>query len=182
MASTRTPPHRWVDQGLKALAQGGPDAVRVEPLAQALDVTKGGFYWHFKDRNALLREMLDRWERESVTEVIDLIEGGGGDGRDKLRRLFTLAGKRPDLLDVDLAVRDWARRDRKVAARLRKVDNRRMEYMRGLFAEFCPDEEEVEARCLLVGSLWIGNHFFAAEHNGRSRKDVVRVALSRLLA
>jgi AcrR family transcriptional regulator len=181
MASTRTPPRRWVDQGLKALADGGPDAVRIEPLAQALGVTKGGFYWHFKDRNALLGEMLDRWERESVTEIIDVVERGGGDARAKLRRLFTLASQRPDLLRADLAVRDWARRDKRVAERLRKVDNRRIEYMRGLFGEFCPDEEEVEARSLLVGSLWIGSHFFAADHNERSRGDVLEIALSRLL-
>ncbi len=182
MATTRTPPRSWVEQGLKALADGGPDAVRIEPLARALGVTKGGFYWHFKDRGALLAEMLDRWERESVTEIIDLVERGGGDARAKLRRLFTLAGQRPDLLRADLAVRDWARRSKTVAARLRKVDNRRIEYMRGLFGEFCPDEADVEARSLLVCSLWIGSHFFAAEHGERSRGEVVEIAVSRLLA
>jgi AcrR family transcriptional regulator len=181
MAATRTPPRRWVDQALKALADGGPDAVRIEPLAQALGVTKGGFYWHFKDRDALLHEMLDRWERESVTEVIDVVERGGGDARARLRRLFALAGERSDLLRADLAVRDWARRDRRVAERLRKVDNRRIEYLRGLFAQICPDEEDVEARCLLVGSLWIGSHLFAAEHGERSRGEVLEIALSRLL-
>lgn len=181
MASTRTPPRAWIDQGLKALAKGGPDAVRVEPLAQALGVTKGGFYWQFKDRRALLEEMLDLWERESVTEVIEVIEAGGGDARERLQRLFSLAKGRPDLLRVDLAIRDWARRDRKVAERLRRVDNRRIEYMRDLFAQFCPDEEDVEARSLLVASLWIGSHFFAADHKERSRGDVVEIALSRLL-
>src|SRR4051812_24359026 len=124
MANTRTPPGRWVDVGLEALAEGGPEAVRIEPLAQQLGVTKGGFYWHFKDRTALLAEVLDRWERESLEEVITQVEEGGGDARHKLRRLFSLAAARPDLLRADLAVRDWARRDRAVAARLRGVDNR----------------------------------------------------------
>ena len=53
-AITRTPRSRWIEEGLRALAAGGPDAVRVEALAQALGVTKGGFYGHFADRNALL--------------------------------------------------------------------------------------------------------------------------------
>ena len=181
MAATRTPPGQWVDQGLKALADGGPDAVRIEPLAQALGVTKGGFYWHFKDRSALLDEVLDRWEQESVTEIIDVVERGGGDARAKLRRLFTGAKKRPDLLRADLAVRDWARRDRRVAQRLRRVDNRRIQYMRGLFAEFCDDEEDVEARSLMVGSLWTGSHLFAADHGERSRGEVLEIALLRLL-
>jgi AcrR family transcriptional regulator len=48
-----------VEEGLRALGDGGLDAVRIEPLAQALGVTKGGFYWHFADRGALLDEVLD---------------------------------------------------------------------------------------------------------------------------
>lgn len=182
MASVRTPPERWVEGGLEALATGGPDAVRVEPLAKALGVSKGGFYWHFSGRRDLLDAILDSWERRSVEEVVELVERAGGDGRARLRHLFTLAAEGEDLLAVDLAVRDWARRDRRVAARLRAVDNRRMEYMRELFADFCPDEEEVEARCLLVASLWIGGHFFAAEHGERSRSEVAEVALRGLLS
>ena len=54
MALTRTPRTSWIDEGLRALAAGGPEAVRIEPLARALGVTKGGFYWHFADRRALL--------------------------------------------------------------------------------------------------------------------------------
>ena len=53
VAATRTPRNRWIEQGLRALADGGPDAVRIEALAQALGVSKGGFYGHFADRNAL---------------------------------------------------------------------------------------------------------------------------------
>src|SRR5215207_8844892 len=108
-APTRTPPTNWIDQGLRTLAAGGPDAVRIEPLARALGVTKGGFYWHFDDRRALLEEMLERWERVSVDEVIERVEGGSGDARAKLRRLSALAASSEDPLSVDLAVRDWAR-------------------------------------------------------------------------
>ena len=79
-------------------------------------------------------------------------------------------------------MRDWARRDKAVAKRLRRVDNRRMEYMRSLFAAFCPDEGEVEARCMLALSLFIGTRFVAADHGGRSRADVVELALQRLVA
>jgi AcrR family transcriptional regulator len=182
MASTRTPRGSWIDAGLRALAAGGPDAVRIEPLARSLGVTKGGFYWHFDDRRALLDEMLEEWERRSVDEVIAAIEAEGGDARTRLRALFALAMSRPDVLRIDLAVRDWARRDRSVAERLRRVDNRRMDYMRGLFAALCPDEEEVEVRALLAFSLWIGNHFMAADHGGRSRAAVLELVMRRLLA
>jgi AcrR family transcriptional regulator len=182
MALTRTPRSSWIDQGLRALAAGGPDAVRIEPLAQTLGVTKGGFYWHFDDRHALLEEILDTWERASVDEVIERVEGGGGDARAKLRRLSAIAGSSGEGLRIDLAVRDWSRRDKRVAKRLTRVDNRRMDYMRSLFGAFCPDEDDVEVRCMVFYSLWIGSHFIAADHGARSRADVVKLALKRLEA
>jgi AcrR family transcriptional regulator len=155
--------------------------VRVESLARALGVTKGGFYGHFDDRNALLDEMLDAWERLSVDEVIERVEGGGGDARTRLRRLSRLAGPRGSKpLRIDLAVRDWARRDRRVARRLKRVDNRRMDYLRSLFRAFTDDEDAVEVRCLLFYSLWIGGHFIAADHGAQSRLDVVKLALEWL--
>src|SRR3954468_14056119 len=88
-APTRTPRASWIEEGLRALGVGGPDAVRIEKLAQALGVTKGGFYWHFEDREALLVEMLDAWERVVIDDVIERVEGKGGDARAKLQRLFT---------------------------------------------------------------------------------------------
>lgn len=184
-ALTRTPRSAWIEEGLRAFAGGGPDAVRIEPLARALGVSKGGFYWHFDDRRALLEEMLDAWERVMVDEVIARVEDAGGDGRAKLRRLTGIALSSDEVLDmdpvkIDLALRDWARRDPAVARRLRRVDNRRMAYMRSLFGEFCPDGDEVEARCLLAFSLWIGNHLVAADHDGRTRADVLKLALKRL--
>ena len=179
MALTRTPRSSWIDEGLRALAAGGPDAVRIEPLARALGVSKGGFYWHFDDRRALLEEMLDTWERVGVDEVIDRVEGEGGDARAKLRRLFTLGSSSDarELLEIDLAVRDWARREQPIAKRLRRVDNRRMDYMRSLFGAFCSNADEVEARCMLAFSLWLGPHFMAADHGGRSRADALQLAL-----
>src|SRR5436305_3322310 len=161
-APTRTPRSKWIEQGLRALAAGGPDAVRIELLARALGVTRGGFYWHFDHRRALLEEILDRWERASVDEVIERIESEGGNARAKLRRLSALAASSDAPLRIDLAVRDWARREQPVAERLRRVDNRRMAYLRSLFGDFCPDEDEVESRCMVFYSLWIGNHFIAA--------------------
>src|SRR3989442_14692897 len=95
-APTRTPRTSWIQEGLRALGVGGPDAVRIEKLAQALGVTKGGFYWHFGDRPALLEEMLDAWERLVIDEVIERVEGEGGDARGKLRRLVPPGSSRGD--------------------------------------------------------------------------------------
>ena len=178
---TRTPRNRWIEEGLSALAAGGPDAVRIESLAQALGVSKGGFYWHFKDRQALLEEMLDAWERTWVDEVIEAVEAEDEDARSRLRRLFALAAASGgELLKIELAIRNWARREEAVAKRLRQVDNRRMDYMRSLFGAICEDDDDVEARCLLAFSLFIGSHFVSVDHGGRSRAEVLELALELL--
>jgi AcrR family transcriptional regulator len=175
MGALRTPREKWVEQGLRALAEGGVDAVRVEALAKALGVTKGGFYGYFADRGELLTEMLDAWERESVDDVLDRVEREGGDLLDQMRLAGQLTFSSDRLLPIDLAVRDWARRDQDVAERLRRVDNRRMQLSRAAISSVCadPDEVEVEARCLLAFCLAIGRHFLAADHPGRTRDQVV---------
>lgn len=179
---TKTSRAAWIEGGLRALAAGGgPDAVRVETLATSLGVTRGGFYGQFENRDALLAAMLDTWERAATDEVQEQVERRGGDPRTKVRRAGALTLS-DELLPIDLAIRDWARHDAAVARRLRRVDNRRMQYLRQLFAAFCDDEEEVEGRALLAFSLVIGYQFIAADHGGRSRSDALELAVRRLLA
>ena len=79
-------------------------------------------------------------------------------------------------------IRDWARRDAGVAERLRRVDNRRMDYLRGLFGELFADPADVEMRCLMVMSLFVGNHHIAAEHGERTRSAVMKDTLRWLLS
>ena len=181
MAKVRTPREDWVQAALRALASGGPDAVRVEALAKDLGVSKGGFYWQFEDREALLKEALATWEKTGTEDIIAAVEGSGEDPRDKLRLLFEMSPTARGLFAVELALRDWSRRDRAVARRLRRVDNRRLSYLRELFGEFCADVEEVEARAMLAYSLFIGSYFIAAEHGERSRVEVQHLAVERLL-
>ncbi|GAA1034875.1 TetR/AcrR family transcriptional regulator [Virgisporangium ochraceum] len=155
------------------LASGGPDAVRVEVLAKRLGVTKGGFYGSFADRDALLEAMLDTWERESTDEVLARVEREGGDPRTRIRRAGALTFSNHRLLPIDLAVRDWARRDEAVAARLRRVDNRRMGLLRETIGTFCADPDEVEARSLIAFCVAIGEHFLVADHGDRTRAEVL---------
>lgn len=155
--------------------------MRVEALARALGVSKGGFYNHFDDRPALLAGMLETWERMGVDEVIERLEAEGGDAKAKLERLFALASSNRHQLRVELAIRDWARHDKAVARRLRRVDNRRLAYIRTLFGEFCADPEEVELRCLIVLSLFVGVPSLAADYGPRRRAELHRRAFERVV-
>ncbi len=179
MATVRTPREAWIDTALQALAAGGPQGVRVEALAASLEVTKGGFYWHFSDRQALLDELLDTWEKAMVDDVIARVEIQADDPRAKLQQLFAQAASVN--FAVELAIRDWARRDSEVTKRVRRVDNRRMEYLRSLFAQFCPDERDVEARSMLAFSLFVGSYFIKARHRDKTRTEVLQLAIDRLL-
>ncbi|WP_157001246.1 TetR/AcrR family transcriptional regulator [Agromyces laixinhei] len=181
MGALRTSRDGWIEEGLRALAAGGADAVRIEALAKRLGVTKGGFYGHFADRDALLEAMLDTWERESTVEVLERIEHEGGDPKSKIERAGMRTFSSHRLLPIDLAVRDWARRDEGVAERLRRVDNQRMGLLREMIGTFCSDPDEVEARSLLAFCLAIGEHFLAADHDGRSRSQVLDRAGDLLL-
>lgn len=169
---TLTRRERWIEEGLEVLADGGPDAVRIEVLAQRLGVTKGGFYGHFTDREALLDEMLDAWEREVVDDVLTTVEADAADARAKAVRagMLTFSQQR---LPLDLSIRDWARKDPAVAERLRGVDNRRMGLLRETFGAMFEDPDEVEARSLLAFSAAIATHLVAAGHGERTRAEVL---------
>lgn len=180
MANVRTPRSAWIEAAQQALGAGGPDAIRIEALAASLGVSKGGFYWHFKDRQGLLDEMLDSWEKTMVEDVIAQVESEPAEPRAKLAHLFTLASSVD--FTVELAIRDWSRRDEDVTARLCRVDSQRMAYLRLLFGQLCADEDEVEARSMLTYSLFVGSYFIAARTDGKSRSQMVRLAIDHLLS
>ena len=182
-APIRTPRSDWIAEGLLILQTGGPDAVRIDPLAKSLGVTRGGFYWHFANRQAFLDELVDSWEQLVVDEVITSIDQAGGSGRDKLRQLISLATspQGAKALAVEPAIRDWARRDRHVARRLRRIDKRRVDYMRGLFRDFCASEDEIEARVTLAMAMHISAPLMVAHSGGRSRREVFQLAFEHLL-
>lgn len=173
---TITSRETWIDAGLRALAAGGPDAVRIEPLAQQLGVTRGGFYGTFKSRGAFLDALLDTWEQRSTDAVLARVETEAHDVRARVRLAGLLTFGR-DLLAVDLAVRDWARRDPAVARRLRRVDDSRLDYLRAQIGTVIADPDEVEARVTLAFTLAIGRHFASR----RSDPAVIERALDVIL-
>src|SRR5499427_6528851 len=77
----------WVTAALGAIADGGLAAVGVEPLAARLGATKGSFYWHFENRDALLETAIRRWEKETTTDVVAEITAAHGTPASQFRRL-----------------------------------------------------------------------------------------------
>ena len=178
-SSARKTRQDWIFAASIALAEGGIEAVRVEPLARRLSVTKGSFYWHFESRRALHLAVLECWEAFGTDDIITQVEDhSGSDAREKMRALWRLT--RVDDLGVDLAIRDWARRDETVRAFVERVDDRRMGYLRGLFLAMDFSTRDAEVRSMLAYSLLIGDYFIAARHAECSREDVLNAALELL--
>jgi len=86
--NTRLSRKDWIQAALAAIAEGGVAAVAVEPLAARLGTTKGSFYWHFANRDALLQAALAQWEEQTTTVVISEIKNAPDEPIDRLRRLI----------------------------------------------------------------------------------------------
>lgn len=145
----------WLLAGLDALRKGGVAAVRVERLAADVGITKGSFYWHFRDRGALLDALLEFWSREMTDaefERIQTLRGG------LAARLLALA---EDVLErgmgrYDPAIRAWARNDRKVAAAVAQVDRRRVRALTGFFEEGGFGAADARTRARLFYTFLLG--------------------------
>lgn len=176
----RTPRQAWIDAASAILAEAGADAIRVETLAARLGVTRGGFYRQFTSRQELLDAVLDDWEHRTVDEVLARVEREGGDAKTKVSKAGRLTFS-AELLPLDLAVREWARRDPAVAARLERVDNERMDYLRNLIGTISDDPRDVEARSMLAFALVIADHLITAGHHTGTRAQIMESAARLIL-
>lgn len=138
----------WLETGLQALSKGGVATLTVEGLAKSLGIAKAGFYWHFKNRDDLLRQLLDYWTRE-ITEVItsnpELLA---------LKPKSRLIRAAEIILDHDLtrheiAIRQWALQDAGVARAVKKANRLRLDFARNALSELGFKGEDLEMRAML---------------------------------
>jgi AcrR family transcriptional regulator len=149
----------WTAAALTAISDGGLAAVAVEPLAASLGTTKGSFYWHFANRDALLEAALQEWERTDTDEVITLVEAET-DVRRRLRTLLAVAvgghhtehsGNR-----IELALQATATHPL-VAPVLARVTRRRLNYLTDQFATLGFPPEGARQRSLLAYTAYLGH-------------------------
>ncbi|MBW4720097.1 TetR/AcrR family transcriptional regulator [Saccharothrix obliqua] len=144
----------WTDIALRALVEGGVAAVAVEPLAARIGATKGSAYWHFPNRDALLTATLERWEREHTEAVIARVQAEPTPlGR--LRRLFAVALEDSRDNAVELALLA-AKDDPAVAPVLRRVTDRRVDYLTDLFHDIGFPDDAARGRAVLAYSAYLG--------------------------
>jgi AcrR family transcriptional regulator len=147
----------WIAAALEALAERGIDAVRVEPLAKALAVTKGSFYWHFADRRALIDAMLSHWSEGRIAAIREQAAQAPEPAL-ALRKLIELYTKRSNArgLAIELAIRALARNDAVAAAAVQAVDAERLRHVASLFARLGYGGREAETRAVMVYAYLFG--------------------------
>jgi AcrR family transcriptional regulator len=140
----------WLQAARLALIRGGPAAVRIEKLARELKVTKGSFYWHFKDREHLLETLLHEWEDETESlfrEVAAFTDAGEAFqflGEYVQKSMSSPPGKYPP----DIGIFNWAATDPKVATRVNRIERIRIDTLIKLIGR----PERVELAYL----VWLG--------------------------
>ena len=139
----------WVLAAFETLYENGIDAVRIEPLAVKLNVTKGSFYWHFKNRTELHDALLDYWQKEMTQTVLDFAKEFHGSPQQRLiNTLREVVGK--ERTKYDPAVRNWARTDIKVKKVVEYIDKIRLSFLHGLFVDIGFDKQQAEIRSRLM--------------------------------
>jgi len=152
-ASTNLDAAAWIDAAFDALAEGGIDAVRIDPLAKRLGVTRGSFYWHFKDREALHQAMLKEWRKRASYMIGSRIESRTPAPDERLRQTLALPNSSPRAkraAAIELAIRFWAGRDPNAAKAVQHIDHVRLTYYAKLFTEMGLDKAEARRRAFML--------------------------------
>lgn len=144
----------WTDAALRALADGGVAAVRVDVLARALGVSRGSFYWHFADRDALLRAALEQWERAVTTQVIERLEGIASP-RARFEQLFRTAFGAEVIPGLQPAIMAHSGHP-VVEPVLRRVTERRLGFITGLYSDLGLDPEAARRRAVICYATYLG--------------------------
>ncbi|MER5969410.1 TetR/AcrR family transcriptional regulator [Streptomyces sp. NPDC002055] len=145
----------WIDAALTAIGEGGLRAVAVEPLAKRLGTTKGSFYWHFANRDALIEAALSHWEETNTEHVIAAVEPEP-DPQRRLRSLFKAvpaAATSGDPIEVTLLT---SISHPQVAAVLRRVTERRIAFVTQIFTDLGFPADEAHRRGVLVYTAHLG--------------------------
>jgi len=156
----------WIEAAMDMLAEGGVDAVRIDPLAKRLGVTRGSFYWHFKDRDALHQAMLKQWRKGASYAVGARIDSQTSAPDERLRQNLALPKSSPRskrAAAIELAIRLWARRDKDAARAVAHIDHVRLNYYAKLYVETGLTQEQARERAFLFYAALMGRAFIVTD-------------------
>ncbi|QDZ00343.2 TetR/AcrR family transcriptional regulator [Nitratireductor mangrovi] len=184
-AASRLTEREWIDAAFRHIAKANFDDIRVEELAREMGVTKGSFYWHFRNRQHLVERVLEHWMDRATIQVTRWARSEEEGGLERLERLLSLpANTPPDKrgAEIELAVRSWARREKLAADTVRKVDEVRADFFRELMADLGLDGEEAAKRAAIAQSFMLGEALLQTGRTKAERLATVRACAEMIAA
>lgn len=140
----------------KALIASGVENVKVDVMARRLKVTRGSFYWHFKNRQALLDALLDEWEANNRRELA-IMEERVSEGAAGMMEMFHIwLGENPDFPAFDRAVRAWSLKSKRVAKVVGAIDDAWVKLFQAFFERIGMSSMESFARARVTYFHQIG--------------------------
>jgi len=166
----------WLDQGLKTLATQGFSALKAEPLAKAMGVSRGSFYWHFASLGAFHAAILKQWREVAAEAIIAHVEAASADADPLtvlLRRVFS------EKLALERAVRSWATFDPGAAKAVQAIDRRRLDYAEGLIRARGVAREVAQARAQIVYWAFLG-YALTDKPQPKAQREAILAELVRI--
>ena len=160
----------WLRRALDVVATKGQAKLRIHELVQHLGVTRGSFYWHFKDRDDFVRQLVDYYHAWSTDQVIFEVERVGGDAAQRLKTVMRFVAEE-DLGRYEDAMMSWGVQETIVAESFEIAIRRRIEFIRTLFVQLGFEGQELETRTLaFVGYM----RMVHSSNDPRERRDHLR--------
>lgn len=173
----------WIHATLDSLADEGAGSIRVETLAKRLNVTKGSFYWHFKDRQDLLEAVLETWKDGRIRDIIKQTRPEPGHEEAQIYHVIDVysASRNDKGILIELAIRDWARRDPAARKIVEEVDTARLNCARDLFIAGGIPRDEASTRSVLLYAYVFGVSMMNCG-NFEGNVDEMKVQIQHIIA
>lgn len=177
-------PERWIEAATEVLVDQGIDHVRIDALAQQLGITRGSFYWHFRDREDLLRRVLQAWRERTTGQLTERLERAHDNPQQQLRDVISLPHRgraAAKAARIELAIRAWARRDDMARDAVDEADASRIRYHRQIFQALGFPPAEAALRAHVLYSCEVAESVLHRQGSGTDERALRREFLERLM-
>jgi AcrR family transcriptional regulator len=170
----------WLDAARAILIEQGVDAVKVEPLAAMLEISRSSFYWHFKNRQELLDGLIEYWTEVNDRALRELVAPHESDPTEKeqlaksrLRQLVNLfIDERQFSSEFDMAMREWARKEAAVAKEVARIDRQRIAHLQKIFQDMGHTKTDSLVRAKILYFHQLGYYLTGIKESDDVRKRV----------
>ena len=172
----------WILTARDALIEGGLEAVKIDRLAKTLKAERRSFYYHFKDRDALLGELLNHWEFNNTQSYEEALNVNNHNGQTELETINTMWLEEKTFNPAyDSAMRDWARVSKPVASVVKRVDRKRIEILNRIFRDLGYEDPEAFIRARIAYFHQVGYITLGLDETRKTRRELAPIYLKVLL-